>query len=150
MIIRNAGLAEMVGLDGQKESSEIYSDQSNTAFFRRYPFLAPTPTSSSDTLGWNELFDATNLAGSVSATEDVSPPQHETPAGRFSASMPDISFDLPHAYAPWHTDEFHWQSSTITQDTTGGTNNQSMDESSTIVTGENLLGFSADPFAPTR
>lgn len=150
IIIRRAGLAEAVGLDVRDGGTEVRCDESPVPFFRRYPFLEPTPPLNMSR--WDELFNATNFGGPATATRDVSPVRHQIPTDRFSASMPNMTYGFPDqlSHASWPTDDFQWLPSTVVPGVAGGNNGQAMHEPSMMGTDHGLLDFSTDVFTHIR
>lgn len=150
-IIRRAGLAEAVGLDARNSmDAEVLRPESNIPFFRRYPFLEATP--SPDLSGWDELFNATNFAGSVAITREVSPLRHETPADRLATSIPDLPYALPDQgfSTPWPSEEFQWQPPNNSHEIGGVSDQQALDEPFMMGSGHSLLDFSSNSFVHTR
>jgi hypothetical protein len=119
--------------------------ESTIPFFRRYPFLQPAPP---DLSGWDALFNATNLAGSVVVTRESSTPRHEDP----TKAMLDMPYALPDNLfsTVWPSDEFQWQPSHTNNDIGSLDDGQTLNESSVMGPDQNLMGFSTDSFSRIR
>ncbi|CZR64015.1 uncharacterized protein PAC_13912 [Phialocephala subalpina] len=113
--IRKHGLAKLVGVDAESNSSisfDIEHVNDGEEMHRRYPFLSPMRAE--DFPAWKNIYHVTNFGGSTAATRHSSPERRgpESNGDITQTSQEEPSYTDENSMQilyPWLVEDFQWQ-----------------------------------------